>query len=64
MTRIKSAQKKFWIPLLMCLVFLVLTIWLFGSPLAFITGAVSILGGILFVNFHWAGIFDWFSRDS
>ena len=64
MPRIKSYQKKLWIPLLVCLVFLILTIWLFGSPLAFVTGALSILGGILLVNFQWASIFDWFNRDS
>lgn len=64
MKPVKSAQKKFWIPLLMCLVFLVLTVLLFGSPHAFVTGAASIMGGILFINFQWAAIFDWFNRDS
>lgn len=58
-----SAQKKFWIPLMLCLVFLVLTLWTLGRPTSFITGAVSILGGVLFVNFHWASIFNWFDRD-
>lgn len=64
MKTLKSAQKKFWIPLALCLVFLVLTIELLGSPAAFITGALSILGGVLFVNFHWATVFDWFNRDN
>lgn len=64
MKRITAAQKKFWIPLLLCLIFLVLTLMSAGRPLAFVTGAFSILGGILFINFHWAAIFDWFNKDS
>lgn len=59
-----SAQKKFWIPLLICAVCWIATLFFYGRPLAFLTGAASIAGGVLFLMFQWNVIFDWFNKDS
>lgn len=59
-----SAQKKFWIPAVICILFLIMTLILWGRPVTFVTSAVSVAAGVMFLSFHWLQIVDWFNKDN